>query len=45
MVEPDGATGAEAPVALEVKDIVTRFYTEAGAVTAVDGVSFVLHRG
>jgi oligopeptide/dipeptide ABC transporter ATP-binding protein len=39
------ATGAGAPVVLEVKEMVTRFYTEAGAVTAVDGVSLVLRRG
>jgi peptide/nickel transport system ATP-binding protein len=30
---------------LEVRDLVTRFYTEAGTVKAVDGSSFEIHEG
>ncbi|MFM1852644.1 MAG: hypothetical protein RIS54_2328, partial [Verrucomicrobiota bacterium] len=35
---------ADAPV-LEVRDLVTTFDTDAGRLTAVDGVSFQVHRG
>ncbi|NDG50772.1 MAG: ATP-binding cassette domain-containing protein, partial [Rhodospirillales bacterium] len=30
---------------LEVRDLVTIFHTDAGAVRAVDGVSFTVERG
>ena len=30
---------------LEVRDLVTAFDTDAGQVRAVDGVSFVVHKG
>ncbi len=36
--------GSDAPL-LEVKDLHTWFFTDAGVVRAVDGVSFDLHRG
>jgi ABC-type dipeptide/oligopeptide/nickel transport system ATPase component len=32
-------------VVLEVRDLVTTFDTDAGCLTAVDGVSFPVHRG
>ncbi|MEN9404557.1 MAG: hypothetical protein RL091_3260, partial [Verrucomicrobiota bacterium] len=35
---------ADAPV-LEVRDLVTTFDTDSGRLTAVDGVSFQVHRG
>ena len=35
---------SEAPI-LEVEDLVTTFHTEAGVLTAVDGVSFSVRRG
>ena len=33
------------PVMMEVKDLVTRFYTQEGTVYAVNGVSYKLHEG
>ncbi len=33
------------PVLMEVKDLVTRFYTQEGTVYAVNGVSYRLHEG
>ncbi len=33
------------PVLMEVKDLVTRFYTQEGTVYAVNGVSYKLHEG
>ena len=30
---------------LEIKDLVVQFETESGSVTAVNGISFILHRG
>ena len=33
------------PVMMEVKNLVTRFYTQEGTVYAVNGVSYVLHEG
>ncbi|MCW5636606.1 MAG: ABC transporter ATP-binding protein [Rubrivivax sp.] len=38
------ASASGAPV-LEVRDLVTTFDTDAGRLTAVDGVSFTVHRG
>ena len=37
-------TPADQPV-LEVRDLVTTFDTDAGRLTAVDGMSFAVHRG
>ncbi len=32
-------------ILMEVKDLVTRFYTEDGVVKALEGVSFTLYKG
>ena len=39
------SAGAAATPLLEVRDLTTQFFTRAGVVKAVDGVSFSLHRG
>ncbi|MFZ9681934.1 MAG: ABC transporter ATP-binding protein [Cephaloticoccus sp.] len=41
---PTASVSADAPV-LEVRELVTTFDTDAGRLTAVDGVSFQVHRG
>ncbi|MCF7689243.1 MAG: ABC transporter ATP-binding protein [Cephaloticoccus sp.] len=38
-------SGTTAPPVLEVRDLVTTFDTDSGRLTAVDGVSFQVHRG
>jgi peptide/nickel transport system ATP-binding protein len=45
VVDPRSSREESAAPILEVKDLRTWFFTDAGVVRAVDGVSFDLHRG
>lgn len=45
MSDPDPNSPATSAPILEVRDLVTTFDTDSGTLTAVDGVSFQLHKG